>query len=233
MESRSTLPQSTDIATELTKHQDFDPSTMPSPPQGPLHSDGRPSEEWQDWRDRVRLQAEDEKKEGKALRKIESKMMSQEARAFIQRLFPTNQRAANKKMKGNSSNQKIIALRDQNWEICSDPGYLKQIVQDYFQDLARPMHGSRNALYVPDDVHREYPWEKSNLDPYRITTRVHAEEKGPCILELPKDKSRFLERVRSLARDKAPGKDGLPNENLMNCQKTSSLPPMTSSCSAT
>ena len=45
------------------------------------------------------------------------------------------------------------------------------------------MHGSKIGLYVPDDVHREYPWEKSNLDPYRMTTRVHtAEEKGPCIV---------------------------------------------------
>ena len=76
MESRSTLPQSTDIATELTKHQDFNPSTMPSPPQGPLHGDGGPSDEWQDWRDGIRLQAKDEKRERKALRKIESKMMS-------------------------------------------------------------------------------------------------------------------------------------------------------------
>ena len=71
---------------------------MPSPPQGLLHDDGRPSEEWQDWRDRERLQAKDEKKERKALRNMESKMMSQKARAFIQiiqRLLATKQRAAN------------------------------------------------------------------------------------------------------------------------------------------
>ena len=205
----------------MTKHQDFDPSTMPSPPQGPLHGDGGPSEVWQDWRDRIRLQVKDEKKERKALRLIESKMMSQKARAFIQSLFATKQRAANKLIKGNSSNQKITALQDQTGQICSDPGDLKHIVQDYFQDLAKPMHGSRNGLYVPDDVHREYSkrshWKKSNLDPYRITTRVHiAEERGPCTLEVLKDKSRFLKRIRSLARNKAPGKDGMPNEILMN-----------------
>ena len=166
---------------------------------------------------RVRLQAKNEKKERKALRKVESKMMSQKARAFIQRLFATKQRAANKMIKGNSSYQKITALRDQKGEICSDPEDLKQIVTDYFQDLAKPLHGSRNGLYVPDDVQREYPWEKSNLDPYRITTRVHiAEEKGLCTLELLKDKLRFLKRIRSLARNKAPGKDGIPNEILMN-----------------
>ena len=113
MESHSTLPQSTDIATELTKYQDFDPSTVPSPAPGPLHGDGGPSEEWQDWRDRIRLQAKDEKKERKALRKIESKIMSQKARAFTQRLFATRQRAANKMIKGNSSNQNITALQDQ------------------------------------------------------------------------------------------------------------------------
>ena len=79
------------------------------------------------------------------------------------------------------------------------------------------MHGGRNGLYVPDDVHREYPWEKSNLDPYRITTRVHIpEEKGPCILELLKNKSRFLRRIWGVARNKAPGKDGIPNEILMS-----------------
>ena len=120
-------------------------------------------------------------------------------------------------IKGNSSNQKITALLDQKGQICSDPGDLKQIVKDYFQDLARPMHGSKNGLYVPDDVHREYPWEESNLDPYRMTTRRHtAEEKGPCILELLKDKSRLVKRIRSLARNKAPGKDGIPNEIIMD-----------------
>ena len=52
----------------------------------------------------ARLQAKDEKKERKALRKVESNMMSQKARAFIQRL---KQRAANKMIKGSSSKQKI------------------------------------------------------------------------------------------------------------------------------
>ena len=73
MKSRSPMPRSTDIATELTKHQDFYPSTVPSPPQGPLHDGGRPSEEWQAWKDSVRLQAKDEKKERKALRKIDQR----------------------------------------------------------------------------------------------------------------------------------------------------------------
>ena len=39
----------------------------------------------------MRLQAKDEKKERKALRKIESKMMGQKARAFIQRLVATKE----------------------------------------------------------------------------------------------------------------------------------------------
>ena len=52
----------------------------------------------------ARLQAKDEKKERKALRKVESNMMSQKARAFIQRL---KQRAANKMIKGSSSKQNI------------------------------------------------------------------------------------------------------------------------------
>ena len=131
--------------------------------------------------------------------------MSQKARTSIQRLFATKQRAANKMIKGNSSNQ-ISALRNQKGEICSDPEDLKQIVKDYFQDLARPMHGSRNGFSVPDDVHNEYAWEKSNLDPYRITTKRYiVEEKGPCILELLKDKSRILKRIQSLARNKVPG----------------------------
>ena len=107
-------------------------------------------------------------------------MMSQKARAFVQRLFATKQKAANKMIRGNSFNQKITALRDQKGVTCSDPEDLKQIVQGYFQDLARPMHGSRNGLYVPSNVRREYHWRKSNLDPYRITTRTHiAEEQGP------------------------------------------------------
>ena len=141
-------------------------------------------------------------------------MMSQKARTFKQKIFATKERAVNKMIKGNSSNQKITAVGDQKGEICSDTEDLKQIVKAYFRDLARPMHDSRNGLYVPSDVHREDPWEKSNLDPYRITTRMHnAGEKGPCILELLEDKSRFLKRIRSLAR-KASGNDGIPNEIL-------------------
>ena len=48
---------------------------------------------------------------------------------------------------------KITALLDQEGEICWDPGDLKQIVQDYLQNLARPMHGTRTGLYMPDEVH--------------------------------------------------------------------------------
>ena len=38
---------------------------------------------------------------------------------------------------------------------------------------------------------------------------------GPCILELLTDKSKFLERIWSLARNKAPGKGGIPHDTLM------------------
>ena len=70
------------------------------------------------------------------------------------------------------------------------------MTQAYFQDLARPMNGSRNGLYMPKDVHRECPSEESKLDPYRIVIGVQtAEEKGPSILELLKDKTRLLKRI--------------------------------------
>ena len=50
-----------------------------------------------------------------------------------------------------------------------------------------------------------------------MTARVHtAEEKGPCIPKLLEDKSRFLKRLLSLARKKAPGKEGIPYEILIN-----------------
>ena len=124
MESRLTLPQSKDIAPELTNNQHFDLSAMPSPPQGPLHDDDWPSEKWQEWRNKVRFQAKDEKQERKALKKIESEMMTQKARAFIQRLFANKQRAAGKMIKGNSSNQKLTAPQDQEREICLGPGDL-------------------------------------------------------------------------------------------------------------
>lgn len=59
-----------------------------------------------------------------------------------------------------------------------------------------PVRGSGNRNYLPDEVHIEYPWDKPNIDSYGITTRVHtAEEKYSRILELLKDKSRFLKRV--------------------------------------
>ena len=63
----------------------LDPTAMSSAPQDPLHEDVRPSEEWQEWRDKVRVKTRDEIKERKALRKVESKMMSQKARASTQR----------------------------------------------------------------------------------------------------------------------------------------------------
>ena len=70
--------------------------------------------------------------------------------------FCKQAKAAQKMIRGNSSEQTSTALLDQEGETCSDPGDLKQIVQDYFQKLARPMHGSRNGIDMPDEVHREY-----------------------------------------------------------------------------
>lgn len=58
----------------------------------------------------MELQARDEMKERKALRKINSKMMTHKARAITQRAFATKQRAANTMIKGSSSNQQFTAL---------------------------------------------------------------------------------------------------------------------------
>ena len=44
-----------------------------------------------------------------------------------------------------------------------------------------------------------------------------AEENGPCVFKLLlNNKLRFLKRIWSLARNKALGKDGVPNEILKN-----------------
>ena len=57
----------------------------------------------------------------------------------------------------------------------------------------------------------------NKTDSYKLQSRVHTDtDGGPrCILSLLNDESRWLRKLRSLARDEALGKDGIPNEVLM------------------
>ena len=57
------------------------------------------------------------------------------------------------------------------------------------------------------------------MDSFRLESNVHTangRNQSPCIISLLKEKSCFLKRVRSLARNKAPEKDCIPNKIQMN-----------------
>ena len=201
----------------IAQHKDFDPARMPQPPSHQIMKDGLVSQDWLDFMADVKGLAAIEKKERRNIRLDEAKKQRIKARTFVQRLFATKQKAANKMIKGADSNSKITALRDQEGEIHCDPEGINRIVEQHFQNLANPINGYRTGRYSADRDRQNYPW--SGMDSFKLQSNVHTadgQNQSPCILSLLKDKSRFLKRVRSLARNKAPGKDGIPNEILMN-----------------
>ena len=117
-------------------------------------------------------------------------------------------------IKGADSNSKITDLQDQEGEIHCDPEGINIIVE---QNPANPFDGCRTGRYSAERDRQNYPW--SGIDSFRLQSNVHTADgrnQSPCILSRLKNKSRFLKRVRSLARNKAPGTDGIANEILMN-----------------
>ena len=217
LESRDHKSAGAKEADCIAQHKDFDPARMPQPPSHQIMEDGLVSQDWLDFMANVKGLAAIEKKERRNIRLDEAKKQRTKARPFVQRLFATKQKAANKMIKGANSNSKITALRDREGEIHCDPEGINRIVEQHFQNLANPINGCRTGRYSADRDRQNYPW--SGMDSFKLQSNVHTADgrsQSPCILSLLKDKSGFLKRVRSLARNKAPGKDGIPNEILMN-----------------
>ena len=158
-----------------------------------------------------------EKRGRRNIRLDKAKKQRTKARTFVERLFPTKEKAANQMIKGADSNSKITALRDEEGAICCDPEGINSIVEQHFQNLAHPNNGCRTGRYSADRDRQTYPW--SGVDSFKLWSNVHTAggwNQSPCILSLLKDKSRFLKRVRNLARNKASEKDDIPSEFLMN-----------------
>ena len=218
VESRDRANATKGIDALLVQHSDFDSNRMPFPPACPVLSEGHISQTWLAWREEVKKEAVIARATRKMIRIDEAKHLKAKYRTFIQRLFAKKQKAANKIIKGSSTNNKITALRDTEGNVHSDPEKVSKIVEDYFQELAKPRVDLNIGERTPDCDTLSCPWEQK-IDPFKLQTRVHtesSEHSQPCILALLKDECRFLNRLRKLARNKAPGKDGVQNEILKN-----------------
>ena len=147
----------------------------------------------------------------------EAKKQQSKARIFVQRLFATKQKAANEMMKVPYLNAKITALRDQDGAIRCDPEGITSIVEQHFQILANPINGCHTGRYRADRDRQHYLC--SGVDSFKLQSNVHTADgrnQSPCIPSILQDKSRLLKIVRSLARNKASGKDGIPSKILLN-----------------
>ena len=91
----------------LVQHSDFDSDRMPCPPACPVLSEARISQAWLVWQEEVKKEAVIARAKRKMIRVDEAKHQKAEYRTFIQRLFAKKQKAANKIIKGASTNNKI------------------------------------------------------------------------------------------------------------------------------
>ena len=185
LESRDHKSAGAKEADCIAQHKDFDPARMPQPPSRQIMEDGLVSQDWLDFMADVKGLAAIEKKERRNIRSDEAKKQRTKARTFVQRLFTTKQKAANKMIKGADSNSKITALRDQEGEIHCDPEGISRIVEQHFQNLANPINGCRTGRYSADRDRQNYPW--SEMDSFNLQSNVHTADgrnQSPCISSL-------------------------------------------------
>ena len=188
----------------------------PAPPAGPLYEANRLTDPWLGWQEQVEETNKALRIERKVLRTQEAKKSTDLARKKMQKLFATKQKQANKIISGASAGDQITTLRNDAGKIVSDPAAVKGVVSDFFENLGRPINGKKTGSYHPNEAPRDYPWAKDK-DSFTLRSKIDAgATKGISLLDLIQDKACFRLHVRTLAKGKAPGKDGIANELLKN-----------------
>ena len=108
----------------------------------------------------------------------------------------------------------IAAIRHpEDGKVRTDPEGILDALHTHFSKLAKPISGTRTGKFLPGDAPRDYPWTQAGApDPMRKLARPNS---TPASL-LPgiTDPMNYRECLNHLARNKAPGPDGIPNELL-------------------
>ena len=174
VESRDRANATKGIDAVLVQHSDFNSDRMPFPPACSVLSEGRISQAWLAWREKVKKEAVIARAIHNMIRVDKAKHQKAKYRTFIQRLFAKKQKAANKIIKGASTNNKITALKDTEGNVHFDPEKVSKIVEEYFQESAKPRVDLNIGERTPDCDPLPCPWEQK-IDPFKLQTRVHTE----------------------------------------------------------
>ena len=213
VQSRDRANTTKGIDALLVKHSDFDSNRMPEQWRSYLTSMAGLARRGKEGSSHRRSYTKDDQSwQGQA--------SNEQIQDFIQTLGAKKQKAASKIIKVASTNSKII--HEKTRRRCTlKPREDRQDcegMEDYLQELAKPRIELNKGEGRPECETIVCSWEQK-IDPFKLQTRGHTEmneTSHPCILALLKNKCQFLNRLRNLARNKAPGKDGVQNEILKN-----------------
>jgi hypothetical protein len=138
-----------------------------------------------------------------------------------QALFEDRQKIGNQiitgQYKGRNSMQ-LKALQVDTPTIETDPIKVMNIVETYYTEKMLPTQGpnTKTGKYHPLDQPRSYPWEAPMApDPFTLATAPSTKQVPRTWLHTKlQDTQAFQACLKTLARNKAPGPDGITNEML-------------------
>ena len=146
--------------------------------------------------------------------------------AYQQRAKQTNHLATTKQKLSNSiamgkykrpNKYTLSMVRDTTGEVVTNPAQVAHAVEQFYLAKATaPTHKTGRVL--TDHTPRGYPWEtRTNSDNFTLDTaasitRDTAKHNFTTLLPLIADKVEFMDCIRTLPGNKAPGPDVIPNE---------------------
>ena len=189
--------------------------------EGPIVDDQEGSDETQETcaEPDPRLAAQSRYREaGKEMRKMQAcrtKKASLMHMRKMQKILHTNRKKGHKLIfERDAPTQKLEGVKDVKTKLVHTEGFqVRKAVQDYFTDLMQePSCGEGQSA--------AFPWEargKGQLDPFDLRAGRHGhatcQDEHNMLYQMD-DPSIFLELLNHLAKNKAAGPDGIPNEIL-------------------
>ncbi|KAK9785680.1 hypothetical protein WJX73_006043 [Symbiochloris irregularis] len=201
----------------VTTHNAQHKRQLPEPPQ---HDDiefigSKGQGEWNDWRRAAEGNINQLGRERKGLYTQKRDKGLQKARSYIQHMYATNQKGANKIINGIAKSTEITALKDGAGKVVHDAQLVRKLAHEYYQKQATPV-ATMTEQHESSD-HFGFEWEDEKLDGFKIETKVGKPGYGTLsIFNLMKDKARFDRHLGRLSNNKAPGPDQVANELIKN-----------------
>ncbi|GLC61481.1 hypothetical protein PLESTB_001761100 [Pleodorina starrii] len=156
---------------------------------------------------------------GQLLRKATSDRKSENiknAKRRFQRMLAVRPKQGHRVIfnKGEAQQKGIPAIRHpHDGLVRTDPADILDALHTYFSRQAAPAIGARTGKFLPEDVHRQYPWAEAYA-PDTFTLHAYDAPGNHALLPHIADPTNFDTCIQFLSRNKAPGPDGIPNELL-------------------